>query len=620
MNESASEYQSKILDLATNRYLDQIAPPSEDNLKYIESNVDEVVWKVATQIYQQSGFKADLTRVKDIVISRIENMRLQLKLQAEQEAAEEAQRAAKLRAEEERKAAEEAQRAAQLRAEAERRAAEEAQRAAQLRAEEERRAAEAAKRVAELLEKFDGNQNKVEIFIKIQKIVSEQLEIDEEAITLDSDIYRDLDADSLDVFELIMAVEEEFDVDIKDIEKEKFLWNEVRESPANCPDEDGFHFVKFNDACTVKNLLGILNKKIEEKNKYRRVLKGCNGDARKANTFFKIKSIIAESFDSNATDIDLDTHISDVLNIDEIDTRILAKNLQCQFDIDMPGKKLDSVKKWLLSPVCQTLDNYNPISCYIRELLDYVYDKICENDAIYNLANTLNVNKRKAKILEKIKKIIAGQLRVDEDEVNLQSHIYRDFQVDDSESQIKKIFVALENEFYIQIPEKTREKFLWHKRPWNVDNKSDGFSYHYIQFNDSCTVGELLNSIYKEICELDEIYPWLELFDGDKSKAKIFVRLRKVIAQEAEIDEEYVRLDSHIGNDLHVDELDVFNLAMAVEEEFDMEIPEEILGSVEKWPPSYSSSNCFRDRVPVGRVGELLDYIYQKIYETTETE
>jgi hypothetical protein len=63
MNESPKEYRLKILDLATNRHLDQIANPAEENLKYMESNVDEVVWKVATQLYQQSGFKANFTRV-----------------------------------------------------------------------------------------------------------------------------------------------------------------------------------------------------------------------------------------------------------------------------------------------------------------------------------------------------------------------------------------------------------------------------------------------------------------------------------------------------------------------------------------------------------------------------
>ena len=99
------------------------------------------------------------------------------------------------------------------------------------------------------------------------------------------------------------------------------------------------------------------------------------------------------------------------------------------------------------------------------------------------------------------------------------------------------------------------------------------------------------------------------------------MRLRKVISEQVERSEEYVQLNSHIVNDLFVDELDIISLAMAVEEEFDIEIPSELLDSVEKWPPSHTWSLCFRDRVPVGcTVEELLDYIYQNINDNSETE
>lgn len=52
------------------------------------------------------------------------------------------------------------------------------------------------------------------MFGKIKKIIAEQLNIDESTITASSSLKEDLGADSLDIFELIMALEEEFDMEI----------------------------------------------------------------------------------------------------------------------------------------------------------------------------------------------------------------------------------------------------------------------------------------------------------------------------------------------------------------------------------------------------------------------
>ncbi|MGB9858037.1 MAG: acyl carrier protein [Dictyoglomaceae bacterium] len=60
------------------------------------------------------------------------------------------------------------------------------------------------------------------IFEKIKKIIVEQLRIDEDLITMESSIAEDLGADSLDAVELIMALEEEFGIDVPDEDTEKF--------------------------------------------------------------------------------------------------------------------------------------------------------------------------------------------------------------------------------------------------------------------------------------------------------------------------------------------------------------------------------------------------------------
>jgi len=56
---------------------------------------------------------------------------------------------------------------------------------------------------------------------KIRKIICEQLDVPEEDVVMDASFVDDLGADSLDQVELIMAMEEEFDVSIPDEDAEK---------------------------------------------------------------------------------------------------------------------------------------------------------------------------------------------------------------------------------------------------------------------------------------------------------------------------------------------------------------------------------------------------------------
>ena len=76
------------------------------------------------------------------------------------------------------------------------------------------------------------------VFDKIKDIIVEQLDVEEDAVTMEASITEDLGADSLDVVDLVMSIEERFDVEIPDEEVEniktvgdivKYIENKVEE-------------------------------------------------------------------------------------------------------------------------------------------------------------------------------------------------------------------------------------------------------------------------------------------------------------------------------------------------------------------------------------------------------
>ena len=61
----------------------------------------------------------------------------------------------------------------------------------------------------------------MDIFEKVKEITVDQLGVDEDEVTMDASFIDDLEADSLDIVELMMALEEEFEIEIPDEEAEK---------------------------------------------------------------------------------------------------------------------------------------------------------------------------------------------------------------------------------------------------------------------------------------------------------------------------------------------------------------------------------------------------------------
>lgn len=58
------------------------------------------------------------------------------------------------------------------------------------------------------------------VFEKVKVILAEQFDVDEDSLTVDTDLQDDLGADSLDVVDLLMSIEDEFEIEIPDEEIE----------------------------------------------------------------------------------------------------------------------------------------------------------------------------------------------------------------------------------------------------------------------------------------------------------------------------------------------------------------------------------------------------------------
>ncbi|GAA0495385.1 acyl carrier protein [Salinibacillus aidingensis] len=60
-----------------------------------------------------------------------------------------------------------------------------------------------------------------DVFERVKKVIVDQLEVDEAKVTMEASFSDDLEADSLDVVELVMELEDEFDMEISDEDAEK---------------------------------------------------------------------------------------------------------------------------------------------------------------------------------------------------------------------------------------------------------------------------------------------------------------------------------------------------------------------------------------------------------------
>ncbi|HIW54277.1 MAG TPA: acyl carrier protein [Candidatus Ruthenibacterium merdigallinarum] len=60
------------------------------------------------------------------------------------------------------------------------------------------------------------------VFERVREIICEQLDLEEDRVTLDSNILEDFEADSLDLVDLVMSLEDEFGIEVPDEQVENF--------------------------------------------------------------------------------------------------------------------------------------------------------------------------------------------------------------------------------------------------------------------------------------------------------------------------------------------------------------------------------------------------------------
>ena len=213
MNTASTSYELHILKAAINNHLNRTLPSNANQaLHLIEYRIDDLVWNIAASIYSQSGYKVDFSLVRDLVNARIDSLKILAAKQAE-EARIQAEAEAKRKAEEEARKIEQVRR--EKEAEAKRKAEEEKKQWIR----EQRH--QKGKEFAKTGKTYQSNGINQEIFDKIKSITVDQLEVEADRVTLEASLARDLGADSMDMMDLIMAVEEEFDIEL--LEHDDFI-------------------------------------------------------------------------------------------------------------------------------------------------------------------------------------------------------------------------------------------------------------------------------------------------------------------------------------------------------------------------------------------------------------
>ena len=82
------------------------------------------------------------------------------------------------------------------------------------------------------------------VFDKVKALIVEQLDVDPESVTMETDFMKDLEADSLDAVEIILGVEDEYGIEIPDEVAENFTSDKLQVKDYNTKREKGEKYGK----------------------------------------------------------------------------------------------------------------------------------------------------------------------------------------------------------------------------------------------------------------------------------------------------------------------------------------------------------------------------------------
>jgi acyl carrier protein len=184
----SSDYEVQVLKKVICQHISEKLSLGQVTLEQLEHEPDDVVWEVATKIYTQSGRKIELAKIRDtITVWTKQTKQTVLEQQARYVEEQNKLKAIVYNSTK-----------------------------SNLSKEDLAETAISEKEIVSVVGKFGGDKEKAKVFLKVRKIISESLAVEEDEINLDCHLGNHLGADELDLAELVMALEEEFEIEISD--------------------------------------------------------------------------------------------------------------------------------------------------------------------------------------------------------------------------------------------------------------------------------------------------------------------------------------------------------------------------------------------------------------------
>lgn len=171
-----NEYELKVLEIAASKLINEIVIYNQIDLNNIEISREEIVYNIAQKIYSQSGKTFSFSRIRDLFDCRMKLAKEEL--EARQKSIESTFHRKTL--------------------------------------EDDQHKELEKLEISQNSGRFGGDKEITKVFLRVRKIISEQLGVDEQEVNLDCHLSNHLGADDLELIELVMAIEEEFGIEISD--------------------------------------------------------------------------------------------------------------------------------------------------------------------------------------------------------------------------------------------------------------------------------------------------------------------------------------------------------------------------------------------------------------------